>query len=195
MMINNNCFVYGTLMSPQVLQTLLGRIPTMTKPAYLHNYIRYPVKDHVYPGIIPCSKSSNHHGDKGIVEGILLSGLTKNEIKIFDWFEDTDYKRCIEDIHIILKDSKHGDHLQKSDISDNEKREEIVKANVYVWIAGNDLLEIVSDCTGNDDDKIYNDWSYNNFQQVKLEKYLKDTVKPCRLEIERLAILENGMEE
>ena len=83
---SSSVFVYGTLMAPQVLKVLLSRVPDMLVPAVLPNYRRHPVKDHVFPGIIPCSRGS-------ATKGLLLQGLSENELKILDWFEGDEYVR------------------------------------------------------------------------------------------------------
>lgn len=43
------CFVYGTLMSEEVLHCLLGRIPQTLPQVMLQNHSRHPVREHVYP--------------------------------------------------------------------------------------------------------------------------------------------------
>jgi gamma-glutamylcyclotransferase (GGCT)/AIG2-like uncharacterized protein YtfP len=83
---SSSVFVYGTLMAPQVLKVLLSRVPDMLVPAVLPNYRRHPVKDNVFPGIIPCSRGS-------ATKGLLLQGLSENELKILDWFEGDEYVR------------------------------------------------------------------------------------------------------
>lgn len=67
-----NVFVYGTLMYPQVLQTLLNRVPRNEK-AVINGYRRFAINGQVFPGTIPstpdCSvrpteeaqQSSNFH--------------------------------------------------------------------------------------------------------------------------------------
>jgi Gamma-glutamyl cyclotransferase, AIG2-like len=52
-----NLFVYGTLMAPEVVQTLIGRLPKQ-QPARLFGYRRHPVKSHVFPGLIAVAPTS-----------------------------------------------------------------------------------------------------------------------------------------
>lgn len=47
-----SAFVYGTLMAPEVVQTLIRRVPPM-RSATLHGYTRYRVKGEVFPAIVP----------------------------------------------------------------------------------------------------------------------------------------------
>ncbi|GAX19648.1 hypothetical protein FisN_19Hu230 [Fistulifera solaris] len=80
----NSLFVYGTLMAPPVIQTLLGRVPPHGT-ALLPHYRRHPVRNQVYPGMI---------FEKGaMTQGILYYGLTPKEIARLDWFEDVEYTR------------------------------------------------------------------------------------------------------
>ena len=83
---SSSVFVYGTLMAPHVLKVLLNRVPDMLEPAILPNYRRHPVKEHVFPGIIPCR-------DGRTTKGLLLRGLSEDELKILDWFEGDEYLR------------------------------------------------------------------------------------------------------
>lgn len=83
----SSVFIYGTLMAPQVLKGLIGRVPDLVKPAILSNYRRHPVKEHVFPGIIPCSTGAS------TTKGLLLEGLSENELKVLDWYEGEEYIR------------------------------------------------------------------------------------------------------
>lgn len=77
-------FLYGSLMEPQVLAALLGRVPE-TRDATLEGYHRYRIKDRPYPGIRPLQGAK--------VSGILMFGLTERERRIFDLFEGSDYDK------------------------------------------------------------------------------------------------------
>jgi len=165
----NNCFVYGTLIAPEVLQTLLGRVPITCKPGYLPNFSRFPVKGYVYPGVIPSvsdpsikpDRSSTKTDLDSCVEGVLLTGLSEKEMKILDLFEDEDYTRSI--VPIILKD-KNTSEVKK------------INTNVYVWTAGESMLDL------------HLGWNYDDFRQNNLEWYLRTTVRPCKIEIDRLGV-------
>jgi gamma-glutamylcyclotransferase (GGCT)/AIG2-like uncharacterized protein YtfP len=81
-------FIYGTLMSPRVVSTLLGRpILSDFPPATLSGFSRHPVRDHVFPGTIP-----NANGE---VQGRLLEDnmLCPLDITLLDWFEGDEYDR------------------------------------------------------------------------------------------------------
>ena len=56
----SSCFCYGTLMSADVLQVLLSRVPPMVQ-AILRDHSRHPVRGRVYPGIIPAPPASDEH--------------------------------------------------------------------------------------------------------------------------------------
>ena len=154
------CFVYGTLMSKEVLQTLLGRLPEMDpRPAYLPpEYSRHPVKGRVFPAVI-LHRGDAHRDNKAVEErvgGILLSGISSEELKILDWFEDTAYDRCSVPVSLLNDDCG--------------VETEIVEADVYLWNAGAEYLDLDSS------------WDFEEFCTEKLSWYLRSTVRPCKEE-------------
>jgi AIG2-like family. len=173
----NHCFVYGTLMAPEVLTTLIDRVPDNIAPAFLPpEYSRHPVIGQVYPGVTAaredkvkqptissCEQENPYYLEiwndvkSSCVSGVLLSGLNDRELKVLDWFEDVDYTRTT--IPVLL--DKDG-ILEKID------------ADVYIWSAGEELLNLDSP------------WDYNVFRAEQLTDYLKLTVVPCRMECDRL---------
>ena len=84
----HSVFVYGTLLAPEVLQTLLNRVPKHV-PARLEGYIRHPVKGLVYPGLVAASENDRSSS----TSGLLLSGLSQSDMRVLDWFEDDQYTR------------------------------------------------------------------------------------------------------
>ena len=86
-------FVYGTLMAPEVLQVLIGKIPQITQPAFVANYNRWKVKGCVFPGLTPSATKSNcaHNLEESCVQGMLLHDLESSEQDIFNWFEGNKY--------------------------------------------------------------------------------------------------------
>lgn len=169
------CFVYGTLMAPEVMKILLDRVPANHSPAFLPpQYSRHPVIGKVYPGVvirqdkIKGTKYSDgeplHEWSDDIeascVKGVLLSGLSDHDLKVFDWFEDFEYTRTRVPV-IVNKQNPHS-------------MGERIEADVYIWSAGEELLELESE------------WNYDVFRARELDAYLKHTVIPCRMEIDRL---------
>lgn len=75
-------FVYGSLMAPEVLAALLGRVPARV-PATARGYRRFAIRDRVYPAVVPEPGAS--------VDGEILSGMTDRELAVLDWFEDEAY--------------------------------------------------------------------------------------------------------
>jgi len=157
-------------MAPEVLTTLIGRLPKMQSPAFLPAiYSRHPVVDQVYPGVIQRvdnlhieSFSNNNLSSwedvKSLcVEGMVLSELSPAEMKLFSWYEDDDYTRTTVPVLI-----------------NNGQGIEAINADVYIWSAGNELLDLDSS------------WSYEIFRSTKLDLYLESTVRPCKMEVDRL---------
>ena len=185
--INNNSpttslFVYGTLMSPHVAETLLGRIPSPMEPATLWGYKRYAVKRQVYPAILSTkefSRDNNQHQQHGrcsfFVEGILMRGLTTSEMKRLDWFEDVDYQR--RGVKIELSIDSTTPTLSSSQSARMDSDSAIMnemQAQTYVWNNPTSELEIEQE------------WSFEKFCEQNLNWYLETTVRPCREELDRL---------
>lgn len=70
-------------MVPEVVETLLGKRPS-GRGALLYGYERRPVYGMIFPGIVPMPK--------GKVAGILYTGLSHTERRVFDWFESEFYE-------------------------------------------------------------------------------------------------------
>lgn len=85
-----NLFVYGTLIFPEILKKLTGE-EINGVPAILENYKRYAIYDgdmaRSYPAVI---KENNER-----VEGILLLGIKQSVIDIIDFFEGNEFERSI----------------------------------------------------------------------------------------------------
>lgn len=196
---NTSCFVYGTLMSKPVLETLIGRVPKMIEPAYLPGHLRYPVRKLVFPGVIPAveahqkisytPKPVSHrfglpqHLESSMgstyVEGVLLMDLTPEEVQVFDWYEDTAYMRSIVSVWIP---SNTGEgcgllpSLEPTLDSTSKSSWERKETNIYLW--ANPLSELDQD----------QDWDYDYFLQNNLDWYLENTVRPCRSQLDSLNI-------
>ncbi|MEU3191389.1 gamma-glutamylcyclotransferase family protein [Streptomyces sp. NPDC006992] len=76
-------FVYGTLRFDRILTALLGRVPPGT-PATAPGWRTAALAGRPYPGLVP---SSGHSA-----AGLLLTGLSKNEWRALDDFEDDAYE-------------------------------------------------------------------------------------------------------
>jgi gamma-glutamylcyclotransferase (GGCT)/AIG2-like uncharacterized protein YtfP len=87
-------FVYGSLQFPEVLFTLIDRVPDH-EPAAAEGWRVVTLPDRVYPGLIPGPKTARGH---------LLTGLTADEWRVLDAFEDPVYELK----RIDLADSRHG---------------------------------------------------------------------------------------
>jgi gamma-glutamylcyclotransferase (GGCT)/AIG2-like uncharacterized protein YtfP len=75
-------FVYGTLMFPEVLRALLGRVPESV-PAAVAGWRAARLPGHVYPVLVPAGA--------GTARGLLLTGLTAAEWRVLDEYEGPMY--------------------------------------------------------------------------------------------------------
>lgn len=167
-------FVYGTLMAPEVMQSLVGRLPPL-QAAVLHGYTRHPVVGFCFPGIIKSSSSPS-----STVAGLLYTDLTDYELEIMDWFEDVEYTRT----NVVVTLCKHNDDNDDDDKNKtNDSKADALPTKlqnhttaatqVYVWT--NPRQELSTTMM----------WDYERFRRNYLSDYLVHTVQPCRLEFER----------
>lgn len=150
-------------MSEEVLSCLLGRIPSMLPRVVLKNHSRHPVRDRVYPGVIPSTSTSSS------VEGVLLFDLSPLEMKLLDYFEEEsiDYRRT--DVQVQIPDV---DTSIQSTLTENTNSDGSLATQAYIWCKHISTLDLPKD------------WDYANFRQQHLDWYLSSTVKPCRVEAE-----------
>jgi gamma-glutamylcyclotransferase (GGCT)/AIG2-like uncharacterized protein YtfP len=152
-------FVYGTLMAPEVVQTLIGRAP-VGRPARLvdRSYARHPVKDHVFPGLIrrvnQDGGGDGDGGDSGVC-GILYNDLNADEMTRLDAFEGEEYV-------------KESCRVQLLDKLDDNSRLPTIEAILYRWANPVDELDLEQS------------WSYETFRSQHLDTYLTGTVQYYR---------------
>lgn len=107
-------FVYGSLMLPNLAVRRLKDSVTeadeldlaqrMT-PATLKRFRRHAVRDMVFPAIIDCD------GEQDIVEGMVIFGLTGEELGRLDRFEAGLFARIEVSITIDLQDGTQFEHF------------------------------------------------------------------------------------
>lgn len=85
----HNVFVYGSLMNDEVLACLIEG-PFRKIEATLHAYKRVKVINATFPALIS--------DDKSRVEGMLIFGVTPDQIKTLDDFEGDYYKRITVEV-------------------------------------------------------------------------------------------------
>lgn len=84
-------FVYGTLLSKEIVNILLNRNPEAYE-ATVKGYSRYRIQGRVYPAILPTLPSDE-------LTGMVLCGLSEQEFHILDEYEDEDYYRTQATAH------------------------------------------------------------------------------------------------
>lgn len=85
----NALFCYGTLCAPEIMRTMIGRVPP-ARLAILPAYACYRVSGRAYPGVV---------ADQGsCTEGLLYTGLTDAELKKLDTYEGREYLRLRQTI-------------------------------------------------------------------------------------------------
>jgi len=134
-------------------------------------------EDQKFPGIIPTGAKQtiqemesqitsyvNGSNEVSVVEGKLVSPLSLREQRAFDWFEELGVMYRLEPVKVAkLK----GSHIQWID------------AQLYVWLEDASVNKTcVLDYSQS--------WCYDTFRTNHLEWYMKHTVEPCRVQIDRL---------
>ncbi|CAG8555744.1 19098_t:CDS:2 [Racocetra persica] len=120
---NFSCFVYGTLVFPEVMRHVLsdgGKKQISVDldsgvPAVLKGYKRYQVRGAWYPAIIKGEENDE-------AKGVVVKGLTYNDVLKLDDYEGDTYKRI--DVKVFVGDSLNS-----------------ITTQTYVWTASTDLLE------------------------------------------------------
>ena len=77
-------FAYGTLILPEVIEALLGRVPA-GQPAVLDGFQRRRLRGRSYPGAAPRAGATT--------AGYLYDGIDGEELRLLDRFEGPLYER------------------------------------------------------------------------------------------------------
>jgi len=112
------------------------------RPAILSGHRRHRVKNADYPAILPHPGSSNNTNE---VRGTCVTGLTDADIWRLDIFEGDEYERVKVQCRLLVPDD------------DGEEREacELTEAETYVWVAGEQRLEV-------------EEWDFDEFRKEKM---------------------------
>jgi gamma-glutamylcyclotransferase (GGCT)/AIG2-like uncharacterized protein YtfP len=158
---SSSLFVYGTLMAPEVMQTLLGRLPPSTRGTTVSGrYARHPVRNRLYPGmIIQTTQAPAKEESSSVVEGIVYYNLQPNELRRLDWFEDVDYTRTELTVQLLNEDDDNASST--------------LSTQGYLWT--NSIKELDTS----------RDWNFADFVEKDLQRYLLQTVQPCRDELDQ----------
>jgi Gamma-glutamyl cyclotransferase, AIG2-like len=179
-------FVYGTLMAEQVVTTLIGRMPSYTKARVL-GFRRHPVRDVVYPAVIPVAITREDHDDVGAaaaVEGLLLQDLAPGEMQRLDWYEGTDYKRVAVLVELLQPNNNDDNATTKAEPSEAaaavtaaaavSTTTTTTSAFMYQWDSPLDQLDIDRP------------WDYEAFLRNHLPEYISAAALPARHRMESL---------
>jgi len=121
-------FVYGSLLFPEVLQAVLRRVPDRTDAAAAGWHV-VALAGRRYPGLVP--------GD-GQANGMLITGLTADDWRVLDAFEDDVYELR----QLTLTDARHG----WAYICPNEQEEALTNGWDIERFAAEHLAEYVEAC-------------------------------------------------
>ncbi len=120
-------FVYGTLMWPDVLKTVIGRLPHM-EDAVIEGYRRLKIKGVIYPALIRAPSYS--------VNGKLIRGLKYEELILIDSFEGNEYERKKvivktpdgkEEAYVYVFKDVYRDLLVDEDWESSEISDEVIR--------------------------------------------------------------------
>jgi hypothetical protein len=171
---------------------------------------RHPVKSQVFPGLIQVRQNDVDTRNTTVtaavvtatvtaaapnttdIHGMLYYDLSPTEMQVLDWYEgvvDGEYTRT--DCHVLLVQQPPQEQQQEQQQQEQQQQQqqeaavqvqeqEPVATQVYVWNHHAD----------DRDTKLHldRDWSYEHFRDNHLEWFLKQTVIPCREELDRLGM-------
>ena len=100
-------FGYGEFLRDEVLQTVLGRVPTKL-PASLAGFKRVLEKSTGFFNVVPARRS--------VVEGIVLTDLSDEDLEKLDWFEEAAalYYRELHDVETTRGPMKAWVYVRKA---------------------------------------------------------------------------------
>jgi hypothetical protein len=103
----------------------------------------------------------------GQTEGLILFGISRDELQILDWFEGDEYSRQ----SVVAT-------VPCSSTTTNNTAHEEIQHTVQAYICKLALEEL----------DLEQDWDYQQFRRTKLKWFLTNAVRPCRLEMDELGI-------
>lgn len=95
------------------------------------------------------------------VDGYLLENLSSKDVELLDWFESDEYNRQVVQVCV----------------NPNGGNGKMVEALAYIWQPH--LM---------DELELDQGWSFEHFCKENLDWYLKNTVRPCRKQMEELGM-------
>jgi gamma-glutamylcyclotransferase (GGCT)/AIG2-like uncharacterized protein YtfP len=89
--VTRKLFCYGTLMLSDIMQSV-ARCKQTPRPALLHDYACYRVRDAVYPGIV--------YEPGGLVFGVVYNDINPQQLAAIDRYEGPIYRRKMICVHL-----------------------------------------------------------------------------------------------
>jgi gamma-glutamylcyclotransferase (GGCT)/AIG2-like uncharacterized protein YtfP len=93
----NALFVYGTLLFPEIMRRVIGRV-LPSEPATLRGYARRGLRGYLYPGVLPAL------GEE--VVGKLCLGIDGATLKRLDVYEGEQFER--RRVHVVTARGRRG---------------------------------------------------------------------------------------
>lgn len=159
-------FVYGTLLSDEVLGVLLGRIPK-SKDVYLKGFHRFKLQGRVYPAIT--SKFGTLSPSARTQINKLLAAAPTSTVHRPNYYDSEEYEGVLVRGKLLL-DLSEEELKRLDDYEGPEYNSELVMVTEYgtynrveaiVYTAGPSLLNLLE-----------GQWSWEQFKTKDLAKYL-----------------------
>lgn len=172
MIMAGSLFVYGSLMAPEVIRAVIGRVPASC-PAVLSGYVRHPVRNQAYPGLIPCQRQQSMDDDdvQGDMEsssttGLLYKDLSDLEICRLDRFEGDEYSRTTVQVEPMIVTTRATTDSHASDIATGETASHSRSIETEAYVFTNPTSEL-------DTSRL---WSFETFKRSHLETFLNHSL-------------------
>ena len=132
----STAFCYGTLMAPEVMQVLLGRVPSYQAAVLLGSFRRHPVRTFMFPGLIRAEGDLSNTVQQRI-QGVLYQDLSADELKRLDYFEGPEYNKIPCDVETVETNEKVATQLY---LWTNPSRDlDLTQTWSYEYFYSNDL--------------------------------------------------------
>ncbi|KAH9071183.1 hypothetical protein EDB83DRAFT_2367041 [Lactarius deliciosus] len=182
-----SAFFYGALMHPKILKRVLENDASHLKicPSILSDYMRHKVKNADYPAILRCERSKALLGreltsEESCIRGMLVSGLTAEDVALLDAFEGDLYVR----LQVFVRPLGPFTPIPIDTATSGAVEDSLIPADLPPSPAASELAQTVPAQTyawGRKDSDLDEElWSFDEFVQKNAWKWIDHGAGPQR---------------
>ncbi|EJD49577.1 PLP-dependent transferase [Auricularia subglabra TFB-10046 SS5] len=168
MTVMHYAFFYGTLLRPDIVRHVLENDGSHLKaaPAILMDHTRVRIHERDYPAVVPSAKAQDLlfkaplSPEQRSVQGILVSGITQQDMALLDDFEAEEYARELLPVTPLAPETPlDGLNVVPDMHKLPDGSEPTVHAMVYIWAGDYNQLKAEA-------------WSYEEFVREKMWRWV-----------------------